>query len=161
MVSCRRFRLAPSLARSTRREWMRTTRSTTTCSSPSTSMRWGLPRRGSASITVIAAPDIFVAATAMRTKQIKLGMGVLSLPNHHPFQVADRVVMLDHLTRGQVILGAGPGQLSDDSKMMRIDPLKNRRKMDESFGIIYRLLHGLAAVVGSNKSGGCRVVGQP
>ena len=46
----------------------------------------------------------------MRTKRIKLGLGVLSLPNHHPVQVADRVVLLDHLTRGQVILGAGPGQ---------------------------------------------------
>ena len=89
----------------------------------------------------------------MRTKRIKLGLGVSSLPNHHPVQVADRVVLLDHLTRVQVILGAGPGQLTDDSKMMGIDPLKNRRKMDESFGIIYRLLHGLAAVVGSNESG--------
>ena len=115
MVSSRRFRLAPSLAGITCREWMRTTRSTTTCISSSTSMRWGLPRRGSASITVVAASDIFVAAAAMRTKQIKLGLGVLSLPNHHPFQVVDRVVLLDHLTRGQVILGAGPGQLTDDS----------------------------------------------
>ena len=96
----------------------------------------------SGGVELIAAPDIFVAAAAMRTKRIKLGLGVLSLPYHHPFQVADRVVLLDHLTRGRVILGAGPGQLADDSKMMGIDPLENRRKMDESFGIIYRLLHG-------------------
>ena len=80
-------------------------------------------------VELIAAPDIFVAAAAERTKRIKLGLGVVSLPYHHPFQVADRIVQLDHMTRGRVILGAGPGQLADDSKMMGINPLENRRKI--------------------------------
>ncbi len=96
----------------------------------------------SGGVELIAAPDIFVAAAAERTKRIKLGLGVVSLPYHNPFQVADRIVQLDHMTRGRVILGAGPGQLADDSKMMGINPLENRRKMEEAFGVIYRLLHG-------------------
>ena len=96
----------------------------------------------SGGVELVAAPDIFVAAAAERTKRIKLGLGVLSLPYHHPFQVADRIVLLDHLTRGRVILGCGPGQLADDSRMMGINPLENRRKMEESFGIVHRLLQG-------------------
>ena len=91
---------------------------------------------------LIATPEIFIAYAAARTQRIKLGLGVVSLPYHHPFMVADRLVLLDHLTRGRVIFGAGPGQLADDSKMLGINPLENRRKMEESFGIIYRLLHG-------------------
>jgi limonene 1,2-monooxygenase len=38
----------------------------------------------------IPAPEIFIAAAAERTKRIKLGTGVVSLPYYHPFVVADR-----------------------------------------------------------------------
>src|SRR5262249_39548955 len=58
---------------------------------------------------IIASPEIFIAAAAERTKHIKLGTGVVSLPYHHPWLVADRLVLLDHLTRGRLIFGAGPG----------------------------------------------------
>lgn len=96
----------------------------------------------SGGVELICSPEIFVAAAAERTQRIKLGLGVVSLPYHHPFLVADRIMQLDHMTRGRVILGAGPGQLADDSRMLGINPLDNRRKMEESFGIIYRLLRG-------------------
>ena len=96
----------------------------------------------SGGVELICSPEIFVAAAAERTQRIKLGLGVVSLPYHHPFLVADRIMQLDHMTRGRVILGAGPGQLADDSRMLGINPLDNRRKMEESFGIIYRLLQG-------------------
>ncbi len=96
----------------------------------------------SGGVELIASPEVFVAAAAQRTQRIKLGLGVVSLPYHHPFLVADRVVLLDHLTRGRVILGAGPGQLAEDARMMGINPLDNRRKMEEAFGVIYRLLRG-------------------
>ncbi len=62
---------------------------------------------------LIGCPEIFIAAAAQRTKHIKLGTGVVSLPYHHPWLVADRMVLLDHLTRGRLIFGAGPGALPD------------------------------------------------
>ena len=49
---------------------------------------------------LIACPEVFIAAAAERTKHIRLGTGVVSLPYHHPLMVADRWVLLDHLTRG-------------------------------------------------------------
>jgi len=58
---------------------------------------------------LIGSPEIFIAAAAERTKHVKLGTGVISLPYHHPWLVADRLVLLDHLTRGRLIFGAGPG----------------------------------------------------
>src|ERR671938_931975 len=53
----------------------------------------------------IASPEIFIAAAAQRTRHIRLGTGVLSLPYHHPLLVADRMVLLDHITRGRIMMG--------------------------------------------------------
>ncbi len=47
----------------------------------------------------IASPELFLAAAGENTKRIMLGTGVVSLPYHHPFNVAQRIVQLDHLTR--------------------------------------------------------------
>ncbi|MHB8575456.1 MAG: LLM class flavin-dependent oxidoreductase [Dehalococcoidia bacterium] len=96
----------------------------------------------SAGWEIIADPAIFIAAAAERTKQIKLGTGVTSLPYHHPLIVADRMVQLDHMTRGRAMLGVGPGALSSDAYMMGIDPTTQRRRMDESLGAILALLAG-------------------
>src|SRR5204863_527007 len=58
----------------------------------------------------IASPEMFLAAAGERTKRIKLGTGVVSLPYHHPFNVAQRMVQLDHMTGGRAIFGSGPGE---------------------------------------------------
>ncbi|HXH11781.1 MAG TPA: LLM class flavin-dependent oxidoreductase [Alphaproteobacteria bacterium] len=87
----------------------------------------------------IASPEVFIAAAAGRTHYIRLGTGVISLPYHHPYMVASRMVLLDHLTRGRVILGVGPGALSSDAYILGIDPARQREMMDESLEIIIRL----------------------
>ena len=89
---------------------------------------------------IISCPEIFIAAAAERTKHIKLGTGVVSLPYHHPWLVADRLVLLDHLTRGRMIFGAGPGALPTDAHIMGIDPVDQRRMMEESLEAILALL---------------------
>ena len=88
----------------------------------------------------IPSPEVFIAVAAERTRHIRLGTGVVSLPYHHPFMVASRMVLLDHLTRGRVILGVGPGALVSDAHMLGLDPKRQREMMDESLGIIIRLL---------------------
>ena len=94
----------------------------------------------SAGWETIASPEVFIAAAAERTKRIKLGTGVLSLPYHHPLMAANRMVLLDHMTRGRVMMGVGPGALVSDAYMMGIDPPTQRRRMDESLSIILRLM---------------------
>ncbi|WP_197378963.1 LLM class flavin-dependent oxidoreductase [Mycolicibacterium mengxianglii] len=88
---------------------------------------------------LIACPEVFIAAAAERTKHIRLGTGVVSLPYHHPLMVADRWVLLDHLTRGRVMFGTGPGALPSDAYMMGIDPVDQRRMMQESLEAILAL----------------------
>ncbi len=88
---------------------------------------------------VIASPELFLAAVAERTNRIMLGTGVISLPYHHPFMVAQRIVQLDHQSRGRVIFGSGPGALPSDAHTMGIDPMLLRDRQDEAMGIIRRL----------------------
>ena len=90
----------------------------------------------------IGSPELMIVAAAERTKHIKLGTGVLSLPYHNPFILADRLVQLDHMTRGRFIFGAGPGALPTDAFMMGIDPVDQRRRMEESLDVIIRLMDG-------------------
>jgi limonene 1,2-monooxygenase len=96
----------------------------------------------SAGWELIASPEIMIAAAAQRTRRIRLGTGVVSLPYHHPLMVADRMVQLDHMTRGRAMLGVGPGALTSDAYMMGIDPVTQRPRMDESLGVILRLFRG-------------------
>lgn len=96
----------------------------------------------SAGFEIIASPEVFIAAAAQRTKHIKLGTGVSSLPYHHPFMLADRIMQLDHMTRGRVAFGVGPGALPSDAYMMGIDPLKQRDMMLEAIEVLVPLLRG-------------------
>jgi limonene 1,2-monooxygenase len=94
----------------------------------------------SAGLEIIASPEVMIAAAAQRTRHIRLGTGVSSLPYHHPLILADRIVLLDHITRGRVMFGVGPGALPSDAHMLGIDPATQRVRMEESLGAIMALL---------------------
>ena len=99
---------------------------------------------------IIACPEVFIAAAAERTRHIRLGTGVVSLPYHHPFMVAGRATQLDHMTRGRFMLGVGPGALVGDAYRMGIDPGQQRRMMNESLDVIVRLMAGEAVTAKSD-----------
>ena len=82
---------------------------------------------------------ISIAALAERTKQIKLGTSVMSLPYHHPLMVADDLLQLDHQTRGRVMLGVGPGALTSDAYMMGIPTEEQRNRQAEALDAIMHL----------------------
>ncbi len=88
---------------------------------------------------MIASPEMFLAAAGERSKRIKLGTGVISLPYHHPYNVAQRMVQLDHMTGGRAIFGSGPGALASDAHTLGIDPMLQRDRQDHAIGVIRRL----------------------
>jgi limonene 1,2-monooxygenase len=109
--------------------------------------RWGyeeawIGEHHSGGYEIIASPEVFIGVASQRTRHIRLGTGVCSLPYHHPFTLAQRMVLLDHLTRGRVMFGVGPGQLTSDAHMLGIDPNRQRRMMQESLDAIMALLRG-------------------
>lgn len=96
----------------------------------------------SAGFEIIASPELFIAAAAERTKRIRLGTGVVSLPYHQPLMVANRIIQLDHMTKGRVMFGAGPGLLPSDAHMLGIDPTTQRDRMAQALDVILRLFRG-------------------
>jgi limonene 1,2-monooxygenase len=90
----------------------------------------------------IASPEMFLAAAGQRTHRIMLGTGVVSLPYHHPFNVAQRMAQLDVMTNGRAMFGSGPGALPSDARTHGIDPGLLRDRQDEALGVIIRLLRG-------------------
>jgi limonene 1,2-monooxygenase len=91
---------------------------------------------------MIGSPEMFLAAAAERSKRIKLATGVVSLPYHHPFNVAQRMVQLDWMSGGRAIFGSGPGALASDAHTLAIDPMTQRDRQDEAIGVIRRLMRG-------------------
>lgn len=91
---------------------------------------------------IIASPEVFIAAAAEKTKYIRLGTGVKSVPYHNPRMVADTMVQLDHMTRGRTMFGVGPGALPFDAIQIGLDPAATRRQMDEALEVIIPLLKG-------------------
>ncbi len=96
----------------------------------------------SAGMETIDSPELFIAAAAERTKHLRFGTGVISLPYHHPLNVANRIIQLDHMTRGRVMFGAGPGLLASDALMMGVEPEVTRDRLEEGLDAILRLFRG-------------------
>ncbi len=94
----------------------------------------------SAGTEISASPEIFIATAAQRTRHIRLGSGVVSVSYHNPLWVAERFVQLDHLTRGRVMLGMGPGSLPTDGIMVGLTQEQTRPLLEQGLDIIVRLL---------------------
>src|SRR5258707_7950008 len=94
----------------------------------------------SAGTELSASPEIMIAAAAERTRHIKLGTGVISVSYHNPLWVAERAVLLDHLTRGRFMLGLGPGSLPTDAVMIGLDQNQTRDLLAQGVDIIMQLL---------------------
>jgi limonene 1,2-monooxygenase len=96
----------------------------------------------SGGMQIYGSPELFIAAAAERTSRIRLGAGVISVPYHHPYMVADRIVQLDYQTRGRAMFGFGPGMLVSDASMLGIAPEQQRHRLVEGVDVIMRLLDG-------------------
>ena len=96
----------------------------------------------SAGYEIISSPELFIAAAAERTKRMMFGTGVVSLPYHNPLTAANRLIQLDHMTRGRIMVGLGPGALVSDALMFGIDPSTQRDRLNDGLEIIMRLFRG-------------------
>jgi probable F420-dependent oxidoreductase len=69
----------------------------------------------------IPDPILPLAYVAARTDKIRLGTGILILPQRHPFYVAKEMATLDLLSGGRAILGIGVGWLAEEFAALGID----------------------------------------
>lgn len=94
----------------------------------------------SATTEPLTSPLMFLASLLPLTSRIKLGTGVINLPNHHPAIVAGEVAQFDHMSNGRFLFGIGPGGLASDLELFgNQDPLLRGEKMLESIDIILKI----------------------
>lgn len=86
------------------------------------------------------SPFLVLAALARSTK-LKLGTGVALVTIQHPLQLAYDAVMLDHLTAGRFILGAGLGS-PPLMKRYGINPDESAARMDELLACLQAMWSG-------------------
>jgi len=81
-------------------------------------------------------PDLLLAALSQRTKNIRLGLGVVPLPYHHPIHVAERVATLDILTGGRLEVGVGRGFSPHEYRAFGVDMANSRTLSKEALDIL-------------------------
>ena len=59
--------------------------------------------------SLLSAPYVVLGAVAQRTKRLRLGVAVITLPVHHPVQLAEEAAMLDLVSNGRMDFAAGGG----------------------------------------------------
>ena len=80
-----------------------------------------------------SAPEIVLAAASQRTKNIRLGHGIIhSPPNfNHPIRVAERISTLDLVSNGRVEFGSGEGGEIENIGF-DIDPTQKKAMWEEA-----------------------------
>jgi len=68
----------------------------------------------------IPAPDLLLAQAFLKTRSIKLGIGVSCIPNHNPAQLAHRIAQLDVMGEGRFLWGVGVGAFPGDAVLFEI-----------------------------------------
>src|SRR3984957_15432595 len=80
-----------------------------------------------------SAPEVFLAAVSQRTKNIRLGHGIVQTPPpfNHPARVAERIATLDLVSNGRVEFGTGEASSEAELGGFEIDPLLKRQMWEE------------------------------
>ena len=83
--------------------------------------------------------DMFLAALSQRTERMRLGFGVMLLPCHHPFQVAEKVATLDVLSHGRAEFGFGRGTAPYITEGFGVGAEDARALSDESIRAVLQM----------------------
>jgi alkanesulfonate monooxygenase SsuD/methylene tetrahydromethanopterin reductase-like flavin-dependent oxidoreductase (luciferase family) len=89
-----------------------------------------------------SAPEVFLAAASQRTKNIRLGHGIVQLPPqyNHPARVAERIATLDLISGGRVEFGTGESSSQAELGGFQIDRALKRQQWEEALEVAVRLL---------------------
>jgi len=88
----------------------------------------------------VPVAEYMIAKASALTSTIRLGTGVVNLPYHEPFLVAERLAFLDHLTHGRLEYGFGGGGLPTDRALFQMPAEEATPRANESMEIIWQLL---------------------
>jgi len=89
-----------------------------------------------------SAPEVFLAAASQRTRQMRLGHGIIQTAPayNHPARTAERLAMLDLVSGGRVEFGSGESSSEAELRGFGIDPVRKRDAWLEGLKVAIRCM---------------------
>jgi alkanesulfonate monooxygenase SsuD/methylene tetrahydromethanopterin reductase-like flavin-dependent oxidoreductase (luciferase family) len=89
-----------------------------------------------------SAPEVFLAAASQRTRNIRLGHGIVQTPPpfNHPARIAERVAMLDLVSGGRADFGTGESSSEAELGGFMVDPARKREMWEEGLRVAVRCM---------------------
>jgi len=89
--------------------------------------------------TVFPDPLIWLAYVAARTSTLRLGTGILIVPQRNPLVLAKELATLDYLSGGRMILGAGIGWLEEEFEALGVPFAGRGQRTEDAIGAMRAL----------------------
>ena len=99
-----------------------------------------LPEHHFSRYGLVPDPLQILSFIAARTSTIQLGTGVIVLPWHDPVRIAEKIILLDHLSEGRVIVGLGRGLSKSEFEGLRVPLEESRARFNEYAPLLLRAL---------------------
>lgn len=89
-----------------------------------------------------SAPEVFLAAAAARTKNIRVAHGIVHMPPgvNHPVRIAERLAMLDLISGGRLDFGSGQGSSQLEVGAFGIELKDKFEQWSEALEVVVRML---------------------
>ena len=83
-------------------------------------------------------PISFAAAIATATSRIKIGLAVAQMSLHHPIRIAEQLSLIDHLSKGRLLVGLGRGTNYNiyEYQGYGIDPAEAQARFEEAVDVV-------------------------
>ena len=104
--------------------------------------RYHLAEHHSTPLGMAPSPSVFLSAVAQRTKRLRFGPLVYTLPMYHPLRAAEEICMLDQLSGGRLEVGVGRGISAHELTYYGVDPGEAQARYVEALSIVLAALTG-------------------
>lgn len=91
-------------------------------------------------LNMAPSPSVFLAAVAQRTRRLRFGPLVYTLPLHHPLRLAEEICVLDHMSGGRLEVGIGRGISPYEVAYWGLDPRTAPIQYREALDVLLRAL---------------------
>ena len=91
---------------------------------------------------MMPSPSVILAAASQRTQRMRLGAAVSILPMHNPLRIAEEFAMVDQLSRGRLLFGAGRGMHPTEYEVFGADWNDAQKRLPEALDIVARAWSG-------------------
>lgn len=85
---------------------------------------------------VMASPLVGASAVAARTERMKIGLAVQVLPLANPLRIAEETAIVDHISKGRLIVGVGRSSFLESYQGYNIDYSESRERFAESLDVL-------------------------